>query len=156
MDPKTAPNYSWRHDPRVPDFSDEGCVTVMDALCGICSKSAKWIARNDADHKFIIVPQQSALGYALLTHFDMDPADPVSWLYLEHGRAYSSMDAAIRAGQQLGGAARALMAFKMLPAPLRNWLYLRVARNRYAIWGRADLCAMPDPEVQARLWRETP
>ena len=37
------------------------------------------------------------------------------------------------------------------PRPVRDWLYLRMARNRYALLGRTDLCALPDRELRARL-----
>ncbi len=51
---------------------------------------------------------QSALGRALLLHYDLDPDDPSSWLYVERGITFSSLDAVIRVGLQLGGIWRAL------------------------------------------------
>ena len=42
---------------------------------------------------------------------------------------------------------------RILPRGLRNWLYRRFARNRYRLFGRADMCALPDPAFQRRLLR---
>jgi len=57
-------------------------------------------------------------------HFDMVPEDPSSWLYLEHGQGYGTLDATVMVSQKLGG-----------------------------IWRGLAACAMPDPDVQSRLLR---
>ena len=33
----------------------------------------------------------------------------------------------------------------------KTWLYRRIARNRYAIFGRAQMCAIPDAALKQRL-----
>ena len=142
-----------REDLAIARFDDTGPCAVMDAMCGVCAKGARWIARNDRAREFTIIPMQSQLGSALLRHYGMDPADPTSWLYLADGNAYTSMDAIIRTGQRLGGWSRALGLLRVLPAGVLDWLYQRLARNRYRILGQVDLCALPDPDVQQRLLR---
>nr|WP_322788868.1 DCC1-like thiol-disulfide oxidoreductase family protein [Aliiroseovarius halocynthiae] len=42
---------------------------------------------------------------------------------------------------------------RLLPKPIRDWLYQRVARNRYRLFGHRDMCALPDPTFQKRLIR---
>ena len=39
----------------------------------------------------------------------------------------------------------------VLPRPVRDWLYRRIARNRYAIFGRTQMCASPDAALKQRL-----
>lgn len=150
---KLAPRdpYSYRDDPAVPRFDDTGPRTVMDAHCALCARGARWIARNDRDEAFRIIPMQSALGAALFDHFGLDPDDPLSWLFIENGVAYTSLDAIMRVGDRLGGMFRLLSVMRVLPRPVQDRLYGVVARNRYRILGRADLCGLPDPAVQARL-----
>ncbi len=143
--------YSYRDDPDIPAFSDNGPVTVMDAHCAICARGARWIAHNDGKGEFRIVPLQSDLGNALMHHYGMDPGDPLSWLYLEEGKGYSSLDAAIRVGRRLGGVWTGLTVLRIFPRPVQDWLYSLLARNRIRLGGTADLCNMPDAEVQKRL-----
>ena len=145
--------FSFLDDPSVPKFDAPEYFTVMDANCGLCARGAAWIARNDADEKFRIVPVQSALGAALLRHYGMDPEDPLSWLYIENGRARTSLDAIIRVGRQFGGIWKMLAVFNVLPRSVQDSLYGVVARNRYRFLGRKSFCDMPDPEIQARLLR---
>lgn len=143
--------FSYRDDVNIPAFPDEGPISVMDATCGLCAKAASWIAHNDRAGDFKIVPLQSSLGEALSLHYGLDPTNPSTWLYLEAGTAYTSLDALTRVGSRLGGIWRVLTALRILPRPLQDALYSLIARNRYRLWGRADLCSLPDPEVQKRL-----
>lgn len=143
--------YSYRGDKNVPAFPDRGPVCVMDAHCALCARGAVWIARNDWRVEFKIVPLQSKLGKALMIHYAMDPADPMSWLYLEDGRAYASLEAMMRVGRRLGRVWRMLSIMQVIPRGLRDHLYRTVAMNRYRWFGTGDLCSLPDPEVQKRL-----
>ncbi|PIB23301.1 thiol-disulfide oxidoreductase [Amylibacter kogurei] len=140
--------YSFR---QVESLDHDGPFTVMDANCSLCAKGAAWIARNDRDGEFRIIPIQTELGQNLLCHYGLDPSDPNSWLFLENGYAYHSLDALIRVGNRFGGVWKLLRILRVLPKPLQDKLYYFVARNRYRFFGRADMCNMPDPAVQKRL-----
>ncbi|KAE9629980.1 thiol-disulfide oxidoreductase DCC family protein [Parasedimentitalea maritima] len=145
------PPFSYRNDNKIPDFADAGPICVMDAQCALCARGAKWIAHNDRNAEFRIVPLQSELGNALMTHYGMDPGDPTSWLYLVEGHGYASLDALIHVGQRLGRIWKVLAILRLVPSGLRDALYRAVARNRYRWFGTADLCSLPDSEVQKRL-----
>lgn len=145
--------YSYRQEPAVAGLPVGEVFAVMDAQCALCARGAAWIARHDRRGEFAIIPVQSAAGAALMRHYGLDPADPLSWLFLEDGRAYGSLDALIRVGARLGGRWRMLALSRILPHRLGDRLYRWVARNRYQWFGRADLCALPDPPVQKRLLR---
>lgn len=145
--------YSYLSDTAIPDVGAGQVFTVMDAHCALCARGARWIARNDRRFEFRIIPMQSPAGAALMRHYDLDPADPSSWLYVEDGHAYSSLDAVIRAGARMGGIWHGLAVLRLIPPRFQDRLYAWVARNRYRLSGRADLCAMPDPDVKKRLIR---
>jgi predicted DCC family thiol-disulfide oxidoreductase YuxK len=57
----------------------------------------------------------------------------------------------LHAGRRFGGLGRLTQALRPIPRPLRDWLCRRLARNRYAVFGRSDMCALPDPGFQSRL-----
>lgn len=94
---------------------------------------------------------QTPLGAALLRHYGLDPQDPTSWLFLDNGKPYFDFEAVLRACRTFGGWARLLFVLRVLPRPARNWLYKKLAQNRYRIFGRGDMCALPDPDFQKRL-----
>ena len=145
--------FSYRSDPDVPEFDDRGPIAVMDATCGLCGRGARWIARNDRRQEFGIVPIQSPLGRALAQHYGVDPADPATWLLVAEGQGKGGFDALMWCAARFGGPWRGLLIGRLLPRSVRTALYAAIARNRYRVFGRTDLCAMPDAAVQARLLR---
>ncbi|EBA12582.1 thiol-disulfide oxidoreductase DCC family protein [Roseobacter sp. CCS2] len=126
-------------------------VAVMDATCALCSWGARMIHRLDRSGEVKIAPIQSETGAALMRAHGLDPVDPDTWLFIEDGTVWRDFDALIRVGQRSGGLGHVFMALKILPRRLRDWLYQRIARNRYAMFGRGDMCALPDPAFRARL-----
>lgn len=147
----TREPYSYLSDPEVPSFDSSGPVTVMDGHCALCTRGARLIARFDTAGEFRICHSQSPLGAALLRHYGLDPENPESWLYLVDGRAHTSLDGMIRAGARIGGRGWLLQPLKLLPRTFQDWLYRRIARNRYSLFGRADMCAITEPALRARL-----
>lgn len=144
--------YSYREDGAVPGFDDSGEIAVMDGDCALCSWGARTIARLDRDEIFRLCPVQSEIGGALVRHYGLDPGDPETWLYLENGRAWSGMEAIIRIGERLGGAARLATVLRIFPRTLREWAYRRIAHNRYR-FGRSDMCATSDERLRRRLMK---
>lgn len=126
-------------------------IAVMDATCALCSFGARMIHRFDKSGDIRICPIQTERGKALLEKNDLDALDPDSWLFVEGDQVYHNFDAVIRVGVRCGGIGRILTVLKVIPRPVRNWLYYVIARNRYRFFGRGDMCALPDPTFQARL-----
>lgn len=143
--------YSFRRDPNVPRFDDEAPLAVMDAQCAICSWGARMIHRLDRTGTVRICPIQTPLGAALLRHYGLDPDDPATWLFIDEGIAHVDFEAVIHAARRFGGWGRLVGILLVLPKPVRDRLYRRLARNRYALFGRGDMCALPDPAFRRRL-----
>ena len=134
------------------DISGDGKVfVVMDENCLLCARGARWIARNDRRDVFRIVPAGSSLGASLLRRQGLEALDPESWLLIDAIGAHQSLDALMRAGLHLGGAWQALTLLRLLPRGWRDRLYHLVARNRYRLFGTADMCRMSDPAIRRRL-----
>jgi predicted DCC family thiol-disulfide oxidoreductase YuxK len=143
--------HSYRNDPAVPPFDDTGPLAVMDAQCAICSWGARMVHRLDRAGTTRICPIQSPLGTALLRHYGLNPQDPASWIFLDQGIAHIDFEAVIHAGRRFGGLGLLTQGLRLIPRRFRNWLYVRLARNRYRLFGRSDLCALPDPALQRRI-----
>ena len=151
MDLTSHKDRSYVDDPAVPSFEDAAPIAVMDGDCVLCTTGARLIDRFDRTGSIRICPTETELGRALLRHYGFDPDDPESWLLLVDGRAYSSMDAWIRVARLVGGLGHAAIVLRVLPRPVQDWLYRRVARNRYAMFGRTNMCALAKPSLTARL-----
>ena len=146
------PPYSYREDPAVPALPESPVILVMDGDCALCTRGARVIARADTSDRVRIATVNSKAGQALLNHYGLEPGDPWSWLALIEGRAHTGSHAIIAVGRQLAWPWPALAWFGGLVPPfLREPLYRWVARNRIRWFGRADMCAVPEPGLRRRL-----
>jgi predicted DCC family thiol-disulfide oxidoreductase YuxK len=76
---------------------------------------------------------------------------PASFLFVERGRAFDKSDGVIALARHFRWPARAIGAIAVLPRPLRDWLYDRLAKNRYAMFGRRATCMVPNAATRARF-----
>jgi predicted DCC family thiol-disulfide oxidoreductase YuxK len=44
--------------------------------------------------------------------------------------------------------------FWFIPKPIRNWLYDRIALNRYRLFGKYDACLLPAADHETRYLNE--
>ena len=53
--------------------------------------------------------------------------------------------------RRVGGPGWLLQLLRLMPRALQDWLYQKLARNRYRLFGRTDMCSIPDSGLRARL-----
>jgi predicted DCC family thiol-disulfide oxidoreductase YuxK len=125
-------------------------VILYDGVCVFCSRWVQFVIARDSAKRFRFTPIQSAYGTRLAQAFGIDPQDPDTNAVVHGGKAHLKSDAALTVLSNLPGWgwARALFA---VPKPLRDAVYGLVARNRYRIFGRFDICFLPDPELRKRV-----
>lgn len=143
--------YSYRTDPAVPEFDDTAPVVFMDGECVLCMVGARILDRLDKSGKIRICPVQTPLGKTVLAHFGLALEDPDTWLFLQDGIAYGALDAMIRVGAFIGGVGHLMQVLRILPRTVQDWLYWRIARNRYWMFGRRATCELPTPSLRIRL-----
>ena len=137
--------YSYRQDDAVPAFVDDRPLLVFDGLCVLCSNGAQRVLRLDRRGLFRFAPAQSALGRALYRHYGMDESGDETVLLIQDGRLFVKSEVAIRVGQGLGGIWRAAVLLHVLPLGLRDAMYDWLARRRFRLFGRREVCFAPKP-----------
>jgi predicted DCC family thiol-disulfide oxidoreductase YuxK len=146
-----APPYSYRSDPAVPPFADDKALVVFDGVCVLCSRFARFILKRDRDFAFRLTTAQSPLGQALFRHYGLDAQEFQTNLVLADGAVHAKLDTVAIVGERLGGPWRVLWLLRLLPRFLADWVYDRIARNRYALFGRTERCMIPLPEWRYRF-----
>jgi len=126
-------------------------VWLYDGVCVLCSGGVHYTLRHERDHAIRFVAIQSREGRALAQAHGIDPDEPDSFLFIEDGHALTKSDGVLALLRHLDGPARLLLIGRILPRGLRDWLYDRVARNRYRLFGRKTACEMPDPAQRHRF-----
>jgi predicted DCC family thiol-disulfide oxidoreductase YuxK len=126
-------------------------VIVFDGECALCSGFFRFMVARDRQERFAFATAQSPLGQALYRELGLPTVDYETNLVITGGRIHQRIDAFVAAMISLGSIWRAAALLRLLPGPLRDFLYHRIARNRYAIFGRYDSCMVPDPALRARF-----
>lgn len=136
-----------------PDLDQD--LIVFDGDCVLCARGARFVHERDAALRFKFVAIQSPFGRMLAARFGIDPDAPQTNLVIVNKRAFFKSDAALSVLSVLPRWRWTAIA-RILPRPLRNWLYDRVARNRYQWFGRKTQCWVGDPDFSARILDEAP
>jgi predicted DCC family thiol-disulfide oxidoreductase YuxK len=138
---------SWSTRP-APDLPDG--LVLFDGVCALCSGWVRFLIARDPEGRFRYVSIQSEAGRRLAVRFGIDADEPQTNVVIGDGAAHFKSDSAIAA---LSGVPRWgwVRAVRILPKRLRDWLYDRVAGNRYRWFGKRETCFMPTPELRRRF-----
>jgi predicted DCC family thiol-disulfide oxidoreductase YuxK len=128
-----------------------GSIVLFDAECVLCSANAQFILNHDKAEHFYLASMQGPVGATLFRQHGLDPTDPTSILVIEKGKARKDSDAVIAIYEDLGLPWRLMSLFRMIPAFVRDPIYLLIARNRYRLFGKRDTCWLPDERHRGRL-----
>ncbi|RWI85866.1 thiol-disulfide oxidoreductase DCC family protein [Mesorhizobium sp.] len=126
-------------------------LLVFDGVCVFCSGFVQIVLKIDRNKRFRLATAQSPLGEALFREHGLPTEDYDSNLAIIDGAAFTKLDSFVAVMAALGWPWRAARLLIVLPRPLRDWLYDRIAKNRYALFGRKDSCEIPSAELRQRL-----
>jgi predicted DCC family thiol-disulfide oxidoreductase YuxK len=139
--------HDWRPQ-KAPDLPDG--LILFDGVCVLCSGWVKFIIPRDPQGRFRFVAIQSEPGRALARRFGIDPQAPQTNAAIDRGAAWFKGDSALHVLRDLPGWGWTRI-FRIVPRTIRNFAYDRVAKNRYALFGKYESCFMPTPAVRKRF-----
>lgn len=131
--------------------AEAAAVIVFDGACVLCSGWVRFLLRFDRRGRYRFAPMQGLHGRRLLRENGLDPDDPLSFLLVQQGRAWSDSEAVLRVLDGLGGPWRLARLAWLLPRGLRDRGYRLLARNRYRWFGRREACLVPDASLRGRF-----
>lgn len=122
---------------------------IYDGNCALCSRFVRFLVSHDPEGRFALMTAQSASGRQIYIAQGLDPDAMETALLRIDGRYYRNLDVFTESLAVLEWPWKAAGALRMLPSPLANWVYRRIANNRKLFQGTA--CPVPTPEIRARL-----
>ncbi len=125
-------------------------LILFDGVCVLCSWWVRFVIERDRAAAFRFAPVQGRYGAALAARLGISVANPETNAVVTGGRAYFKSDAAIAVISRLPGWSWT-RGLALVPRPVRDWLYDRIARSRYRLFGRTASCLIPTPEIAGRF-----
>ncbi len=127
-------------------------IVVFDGKCLLCNGWVQFLLRHDRQGRIRFASMQGEQGARLLNEAGLSAGEGLqTLLVIEGGRSWQHTAAILRILHRLGWPWRLAWVGWLVPAPLRDALYRLVARNRYRIWGRSEVCMVPAPEHAGRF-----
>ena len=125
-------------------------IILYDGVCGLCNRLNQFLLKRDERDRFRFASLQSEFAAAILTRHGADPNDlDTVYVVTDSGESGEKLlarsDAILYLLRQLGGVWQISKAGWVLPRWVRERIYNLVARNRYRVFGKSEVCMMPEP-----------
>ena len=129
---------------------------LFDGVCNICSGSVAAVLKLDREGVIRFTPIQSPYGRQLAATHGIDPDNPASFLFLDHGQALEKTAAIGALLRRLKAPWRWLALVDRLPRGPADAAYDWLAANRYRLMGKKAACMGPSPADRARFILDLP
>lgn len=126
-------------------------IILFDAICVICNGWAKFLIKHDKHSKFKLVSAQSPLGEEILKYYAMSTEHYTTMLVIKDGQLYTESSALLKVMQHLGLPFSLMNLGYLMPRFIRDFLYRRVALNRYQLFGTTNNCLLPSAENKSHF-----
>jgi predicted DCC family thiol-disulfide oxidoreductase YuxK len=127
-------------------------IILFDGVCNLCNGAIQFVIKHDRKNVFRYAPLQGEIGKKLLAERNMDPKEVDSIVLIEPGVAYyTKSSAALKIGQEFGGAWKMLGLFEWVPEKISNFIYDFIAGNRYQWFGKKEECMVPTPTLREKF-----
>ncbi|MGO2012709.1 MAG: thiol-disulfide oxidoreductase DCC family protein [Pseudoalteromonas sp.] len=118
-------------------------IILFDGQCKLCNAWCNFIIKHDKKLCFKLCSVQSDKGQAILNYFNYPMDNFKTMIYVQSDVCLTQSDAVLAITNQLGWPWRAANIMRLIPKRLRNWVYDRIAFNRYRLFGKLDYCRLP-------------
>lgn len=124
-------------------------IVYFDGYCNVCNRYVDFLIRRDHARKLKFASLQGVTAQKRL------PAQYTSsvntMVYQDGESVWDQSSAALRATAELGGCYLGLKLFLFFPQALRDLVYRAIAKRRYKLFGKREVCRMPTKEEQAQF-----
>lgn len=127
-------------------------VIFFDGQCALCNGFVRYVLRHDRKGLFRFSPLQSSYAQRLGLQIPTEADGSLStMIVLWEGTQYRYADGVLKVLQHLGGLHILAVVFRIFPRCIRDTMYRWLARRRYAMFGRSDICMLPPSGTEMRF-----
>lgn len=136
-------------------------VVLYDGICGLCNGLIQFLLKRDRHDRFRFASLQSEFAAALLKRYGVNSVD-LDTIYVvdNYGKANERLllrsDAVLHLLRQIGGIWKLFGLGSRIPKSLRDALYNMIVRNRYRMFGKYEVCLMPEERFKHKFLDQTP
>ena len=126
-------------------------IWLYDGVCVLCSRAVQFTLQYEKSATIRFVSIQSERGRKIAIEHGLDPDNPDSFIFIDNGISYQKFDGILALARHLKAPANWIRICRFLPKFMRDWIYDRIAQNRYRWFGRLKSCYIPEPSNAHRF-----
>jgi predicted DCC family thiol-disulfide oxidoreductase YuxK len=133
-----------------------GSIVLYDGVCGLCNRVTQFLLKHDRKDMFRYASLQSDFAGKILRRHGADPTElDTVCVVLNYEtpdeKVLVRSDAVLYLSRKLGGIWAILAWARLIPRPIRDWVYNLVAANRYQVFGKYETCMLPEPRHRSKF-----
>ena len=129
---------------------DDRYIVVFDGVCNFCNSAVNFIIKRDTAGVFAFAPLQTGLAKQLMKKHKIYNAEVDTFLLIKNDQCFVFSTAALEITKDLAGFWFLFNVFRVVPSPIRDYIYKVFGRNRYRLFGRQEACMIPTEGVRSR------
>ena len=126
-------------------------IVYFDGICGLCDWFVNFLVIIDTNNNLKFSTLQGTSGQVLLSSLKMDLKEYNTVLFKINDQVYTKSTAVFKIIESVGGFYKVFLIFNLLPTKLNDWIYSKVAKNRYKYFGKLDKCDITKFNIPGQL-----
>jgi predicted DCC family thiol-disulfide oxidoreductase YuxK len=126
-------------------------IILFDGECVLCSKWVPFVIKRDPKAQFKFCSVQSPKGQEFLESVGLSTKEYQTMVLLKDGTPYYRSEAFFEVINKLNKPWPWLRVFRVFPLTFRDWVYNRIALNRYKLFGKHKYCMIPTKDITDRF-----
>jgi len=115
-------------------------IVFFDGVCNLCNGFVQFVLKNEAHSHFVFCSLQSEFANHFFKEKNFVSTGIDSVIVFENNHFYIESEAAFKIISKFKWPYRAFGIFAILPDFINNFIYKLIARYRYKIFGKTNVC----------------
>lgn len=131
--------------------NEVSAILLFDGVCNLCNETVLFIIDKDPKKRIKFAALQSVGGREIIEKIRLEANYLKSLVLIIGDKYYLKSDAVFQILSILGGVWKLFYVFKIIPKPIRDYMYDLIAKYRYKVFGRKENCMIPSEEIRQRF-----
>ena len=133
------------------NLNDEKIIILFDGVCNMCVKSIQFIIKKDSKDLFRLASIQSSIGQNIIKKYSINIKKNDSLIFINNNRISYRSTAILFILNRLNTFWKILLIFYIIPYPIRDFIYILIAKSRYFLFGRRNKCIIPNENIKSKF-----
>lgn len=126
-------------------------IILFDGVCNFCNFWVNFVISTDKNDIFRFTALQSEEAKELSDKFGFDSKTVDTFILIAGEKLCTKSTAALMVCKELSSLLKLLYPLIILPEFFRDFIYGLIARYRYKIFGKRDVCRIPTEEEKEKF-----